>query len=53
MKLRRLLPIALLFLFTCTALAAQAQKSRHRVVFALTSGDPLDWHLTSGNIGIF
>lgn len=51
MKLRRFLPIVVLLLCACQALAAQAQKPAHRVVFALTSGDPLDWHLTTGNIG--
>jgi len=51
MKLKHLLSISLMILVACTALPAGAQKSMHRVLFALTSGDVNDWHLTLGNIG--
>lgn len=51
MNLKRLLPICLLIALACNLLPAHAQKSAHRVVFALTSGDANDWHLTLGNIG--
>jgi intracellular sulfur oxidation DsrE/DsrF family protein len=53
MKLKRLLPIVFLVLFSLlasTTLMAQVHKSAHRVVFALTSGDQLDWRMTTGNI---
>lgn len=51
MKLKRLLPALLLFVLACTLIPANAQKTTPHVVFALTSGDATDWHLTIGNIG--
>ena len=51
MKLKRLLSMGLLFILTCGFLPGHAQSATHRVVFALTSGDVNDWHLTTGNIG--
>lgn len=50
MKIKRLLPLCLMLLLLCDVCSLPAQQKAHRVVFALTSQDPIDWHLTLGNI---
>ncbi len=51
MKLKRSLAACALLLCLMTGLShALAQTRTHHVVFALTSGDEADWHLTLGNM---
>jgi len=49
MKRRSLLVLAACVLF-CWSSVGFAQGKTHRVVFAVTSGDEVDWKLTLGNI---
>ena len=48
--MKRLLPLCLMLLLICNVTLARAQQKAHRVLFALTSADSIDWHLTLGNI---
>jgi len=50
MKLTRLLPLGLLLTLLFATVSAPAQTKTHRVLFALTSGDEVDWKLMLGNI---
>jgi intracellular sulfur oxidation DsrE/DsrF family protein len=49
MKLRNLLLLLLAFTFGLAASAQTAPAKTHRVLFAVTSGDVIDWQMTLGN----
>jgi intracellular sulfur oxidation DsrE/DsrF family protein len=49
MKLRHLLLLLLAFTFGLTASGQTNPVKTHRVLFAVTSGDVIDWQMTLGN----
>ncbi len=49
MKLRNLLLLLLAFTFVLAASGQAAPAKTHRVLFAVTSGDVIDWQMTLGN----
>ena len=50
MNLKKIFSVAVVLLLLSSTLMMKAQTKQHRVLFAITSGDEADWHMTLGNI---